>query len=170
MSINNNSDGSIWKALDITNNKESQSKDKIEFGDASTTPDSRTAITGFHVFTSRSRTDNGAPDINIARRPDTGFRGTMITLDIFFKSPDGRPGSIAILNRWLTEDNHSDLFRHGLFGLRFDKYPQFNLNPTPQAGFKFSDFRLDWDADRSPTATGQIVLELSGLGSRLGKL
>ena len=152
----------IYKLTALTQNENTSGIEKVDFGDAA-------LLTGIQFVASRKYTDNGSPGIDLARKPDTGFKVGKIIIDCaFILEQSTQPPQIAQLRKWVTGPNITSVFPEGQFGFRFDKIPAYNTKPTGTSGLKVLECVVQWTAAKQTYANGQIILEYSGDGANFG--
>lgn len=154
---------SIYRMTEIADTEDTILTDKIEFDGDAMVPDGRTGIVSFRPIISRTQTQNPAPFLEIARKPDTGFEGVRYAITVLFDESAGRAGAIAKLSEWLQSPNSiRGKFKEGRFGIRNDYRPEFNLLPDNNQGYKIVNFDLTQDLTIQSLFKGVIILELSG--------
>ena len=148
----------IFRLTNSTDTTEAEiDTDKVELDEGSTVNPARLISCNWGI--SRSQTDNDAPDQEIGRHPDVGFRGARVTLVLYFNP------AVSALNKitqWMTEEGRvAGLYREGRFGLRNDYSPHLNLTPENFRGYKLLNFDAEVDIMYGYTR-GTLVLEFSG--------
>ena len=139
-------------------------KGQVVFGGNSTTAN----IVSINAVMSRTPTANSAPAQNIARKPDTGFAGTQIILQVLFYEGDVTAPEIATLRNWYIQDGAiAGSFKNGRFGIKNDYRPEFNLDPGNGAGYKLVHFEVNQELKHNDFVPGTIILEFSGDPSEL---
>ena len=134
-------------------------------------PDKKSGIISTSCMMSRTQTDNAAPIQEESRKPDTGFQGLRITIQAVFDESDRKYAlGLAILKRWMTEDNFvRGLYPNGRFGFRNDFQPEFNITPTVDAGLKLVRVNSTLDNMYFQLRTIEIILEQSGAADKIGE-
>lgn len=90
------------------------------------------------------RTDVPAPQNQSTAVPDTGLSPPTITLGIKFNEnvAEALNKSVGILTLWALQDKTVRTnFPNGRFGIRNDKKPWMNFQPTAAAGWKIVDVK-----------------------------
>ena len=160
----------IFRMTNSTDTEDSITEDKIEFDSGAQVPDARSGIISFTPVMSRTQTENPAPFLQVARRPDTGFSGMRYTINVLFDETGGTAGGIAKLRDWMSEDNFvRATFNEGRFGIRNDYRPEFNIKPDNTAGYKLVHFETSQELLHHKIVKAVIILEFSGAAERLGE-
>jgi len=144
-------------------------------GNEAAFPDKHTTLQDIQFGIVRTQTDNPAPHQEDVKKPDTGFAGMTYTMRLMFMF--GSQG-LERLQDWTADANRvRRVFRHGRFGIRFDKSKKpdpyvrdddptripdsFDVHPTNNKGLKISSFEATWNPNNS-SVVGTLVMELSG--------
>ena len=160
----------LYRMTDTVDTEDTINTDKVEFDSDATIPDGRSGLVSFTPILSRTPTENPAPFLETARKPDTGFAGNRYTFQIFFDESDGnRAGAIEKLRDFEVQANFiKGKFKEGRIGVRNDYRPEFNLTPDNTAGYKLVSFEITQELLHHTLIRGTIILEFSGDPSRLG--
>ena len=161
-----------------TTTKNVGDESKIEFGiqnytEFQRTPDNSAYVTSFNAEITRTQTDNPVPLQDDTKNPDTGYSGTIITLQLFFDqtilNSEGNPTpsqAITRLIQWTgydtTLDEELKKFRRGRFGIRDLRHSDINVTPIPERGVKILKFIYAEDYQFLGQVTGTLVLQISG--------
>ena len=158
----------IFRMTDTTDTEDTITDDKVEFDGDAQVPDEKSGVISFAPVLSRTQTENPAPFQEISRKPDTGFAGIRYTLQLFFDESDGEAEGIQRIRNWYREENATSDFREGLFGIRNDYRPEFDLTPSSNAGYKLIHFELNQELLHSKLVRATLILEFSGDPAKLG--
>ena len=145
----------------------------IEMEGTARHPDGRTWYKSMNTKMTRIDTRNPAPFAENTPRPDTGFDGTRLTLEIEFSERTrvigsatdaaNRAAAIARLRDWHREDNSvRGRYRHGRIGIRNDYRPEFNLKPDNYGGYKLASFEMPHDLIVAYHIPATIILQYAG--------
>ena len=137
-------------------------------------PDGNTWYKSANFTMTRIDVRNAAPFAENTPRPDTGFDGTRIEMQIEFserervighatKDVPNRAKAIARLRDWFREDNSiRNKYRHGRIGIRNDYRPEFNLIPDNFGGYKLAQFSMPHDLTVAYHIPATIILQYAG--------
>ena len=136
-------------------------------------PDNRTKYVSMHPAGGRFDSRNPAPFAENTPRPDTGYSGTMIKLNLLFEELervpsaadewDNRAGGIARIIDWSRRDNSvRGKFKHGRIGFRNDYRPELNTRPDNFGGFKLAHYEFDSESKENYYTRMQVILQYSG--------
>ena len=136
-------------------------------------PDARTFYAGMNPPINRFDTKNPAPFSENTPRPDTGFSGLRIDMDLVFVETERvisasnektyRAGAIARLVKWSRSDNSvRGLYKHGRLGMRNDYRPEYNVTPDNYGGYKIISFDPSPFADVPYFTRAKLILQYSG--------
>ena len=143
-------------------------------------PDGNTWYTSCKGAMSRIDTRNPAPFAENTPRPDTGFDGLRVEMNLLFDERErkiGRTGNplsdtpdknnmakgLALLRDWFREDNSiRGKYRHGRIGMRNDYRPEFNVVPDNYGGYKLVHLETDHDLDVPYYIRTTIILQYAG--------
>lgn len=147
---------------------EATTVDKVEFDAGAVIPDGRSKIISFNPVMSRTETQNSAPFLELARKPDTGFSGNRYTIRIFFDESVALAAGLGRLIQWYSQENAlPGAYKNGRFGVRNNYRPELDLTPDNTAGYKFVHLDISQDLKISRVIIATVILEFSGDPSRL---
>ncbi|MCZ6583232.1 MAG: hypothetical protein O6761_08730 [Thaumarchaeota archaeon] len=100
---------------------------------------------------------------------DMGLQGIDIQLTTQIRETSSTIKDLTHLTTWLKENKtEQTLFSKGIFGLRMDDMPQFNITPTATYGFILAQARIHRNAEFTEKAEAIITLRFSGDPAGLG--
>ena len=153
---------------------------RIEMEGDANKPDENTKYVSAKFVMSRIDARNPAPFAENTPRPDTGFDGTRLEINLEFYEREriignsGTPPStdadtnnmakgIELLRNWFREDNSiRGRFRHGRIGIRNDYRPEFNLIPDNYGGYKLVHFEINHDLTVAYHVPATVILQYAG--------
>ena len=98
-----------------------------------------------------------------------GLQGIDVQITGQLRETASLVGDLANLVTWLQEDKtEQTLFPKGIFGLRMNDMPQFNLTPSPTFGYVLAQTRIIRDGEYKQKAGAVITLRFSGDPQGLG--
>ena len=136
-------------------------------------PDNRTKFVECNPPTNRFDTRNPNPFSENTIRPDTGYSGTMVQLDLLFDETDRvissatekdyRAKGIALLLNWSRSDNTvRSRFKNGRIGMRNDYRPEYSLKPDNFGGYKVLSFDPVTRTPHPYYTRARLILQYSG--------
>ncbi len=152
-----------------TGDTEATVTDKIEVEGDADTPDGRTKLISFRPRLSRARNSNASPYTEEPKKPDTGLSDLMYEITLLIDESAGTAGAIKKLRNWFREAGTvRGKFKEGRFGIRNNYRPEFNLTPSLNAGYKFTDFDCLHDLGIRALFRVTLIMEFSGEITSLG--
>ena len=98
-----------------------------------------------------------------------GLQGIDIQITGQLRETSSTSGDLSNLVTWLQEDKtEQTLFPKGIFGLRMDDMPQFNITPAFTFGYVLAQTRIIRDGEYKQKAGVVITLRFSGDPTGLG--
>ncbi len=130
--------------------------------------------TGSYVFNTEINYRNATPENprvagQINEVQDMGLQGIDVQITGQLRQSSSLTGDLSNLVTWLQEDKTEQTqFPKGIFGLRMDDLPQFNITPTLTFGYVLAQTRIIRDGEYKEKAGAVITLRFSGDPSGLG--
>ncbi len=130
--------------------------------------------TGSYVFNTEINYRNATPENprvagQINEVQDMGLQGIDVQITGQLRQSSSLTGDLSKLVTWLQEDKTEQTqFPKGIFGLRMDDLPQFNITPTLTFGYVLAQTRIIRDGEYKEKAGAVITLRFSGDPSGLG--
>ncbi len=160
----------IWRATTTEGATEAAALDanKIEFN---STP---VIATGSYVFNTEVNYRNATPENprvagQINEVQDMGLQGIDIQLTGQLRETSATDGDLSNLVTWLQENKtEQTTFPKGIFGLRMDDMPQFNVTPDFDFGYVLAQTRIIREGEYKEKAGVVITLRFSGDPTGLG--
>ncbi len=154
----------IWRATTAQGPTEAAALavNKIEFNS-----DPIVATGGF-VFNTEVNYRNATPENprvagQINEVQDMGLQGIDVQLTGQLRETSSSSGDLSNLVTWLQEDKTDQTsFPKGIFGLRMDDMPQFNVEPDTTFGYVLAQTRIIRDGEYKEKAGVVITLRFSG--------
>ncbi len=98
-----------------------------------------------------------------------GLQGIDVQITGQLRETSSLSGDLSNLVTWLQEDKtEQTLFPKGIFGLRMNDMPQFNVEPTFTFGYVLAQTRIIRDGEFKQKASVVITLRFSGDPQGLG--
>lgn len=114
------------------------------------------------------RTDVPAPQNQATAVPDTGLQPPTLTIGVKFNEQFQDRYEIGILTLWALQDKTVRTnYPNGRFGIRNNKKPWMNFQPTAQAGWKIVDVNVDDVLEWGGMVDAVITLHFGGQTSLL---
>jgi len=130
--------------------------------------------TGSYVFNTEVNYRNSTPENprvagQINEVQDMGLQGIDVQLTGQLRETSSTSGDLSNLVTWLQENKtEQSLFPKGIFGLRMDDMPQFNVQPALTFGYVLAQTRVIRDGEYKQKAGVVITLRFSGDPTGLG--
>ena len=130
--------------------------------------------TGSYVFNTEVNYRNATPENprvagQINEVQDMGLQGIDVQITGQLRQTSSASGDLANLVTWLQEDKtEQTTFPKGIFGLRMDDMPQFNIQPTSTYGYVLAQTRIIREGEYKEKAGAVITLRFSGDPTGLG--
>ena len=130
--------------------------------------------TGSYVFNTEVNYRNATPENprvagQINEVQDMGLQGIDVQITGQLRQTSSTSGDLANLVTWLQEDKtEQTTFPKGIFGLRMDDMPQFNVQPTSTYGYVLAQTRVIREGEYKEKAGAVITLRFSGDPQGLG--
>ena len=141
----------------------------LDFDDpglARAAPDRLTKLISFQPMVGRFRSRNPAPFADATVKQDVGFEGIRFHLTMLFDEQGLTTGHALGRNsllRWSIERGTiRGTYPHGTIGMRNDWSPEFNIEPSDQAGLKITSYQYLQEIGMPYLTRGEIILEFSG--------
>ena len=130
-------------------------------------PDKNTKLISFQPMVGRFRSRNPAPFSDATVKQDVGFEGVRFNLTILFNEQGLSDGEHAkgkdTLLRWSIERSTIiEKYPHGTIGMHNDWSPEFNIQPSADAGLKITSYQYLQEIGMPYLTRGEITLEFSG--------
>jgi len=98
-----------------------------------------------------------------------GLQGIDVQVTGQLRQASSTTGDLSHLVTWLQEDKtEQTLFPKGIFGLRMDDMPQFNVQPTDTYGYVLAQTRIIREGEYKEKAGVVLTLRFSGDPQGLG--
>ncbi len=160
----------IWRATTSEGADEDDALDenKIEFNS------SPVIATGSFVFNTEVNYRNSTPENprvagQINEVQDMGLQGIDIQITGQLRQTSSSDGDLSHLVTWLQENKtEQTTFPKGIFGLRMDDIPQFNVTPAFDFGYVLAQTRIIREGEYKEKAGVVITLRFSGDPTGLG--
>ena len=130
--------------------------------------------TGSYVFNTEINYRNSTPENprvagQINEVQDMGLQGIDVQVTGQLRETSSLIGDLSHLVTWLQEDKtEQTLFPKGIFGLRMNDMPQFNVTPSATFGYVLAQTRIIRDGEYKQKAGAVITLRFSGDPQGLG--
>lgn len=130
--------------------------------------------TGSYVFNTEVNYRNSTPENprvagQINEVQDMGLQGIDVQITGQLRETASLVGDLANLVTWLQENKtEQTLFPKGIFGLRMNDMPQFNVTPSPTFGYVLAQTRIIREGEYKQKAGAVITLRFSGDPQGLG--
>jgi hypothetical protein len=130
--------------------------------------------TGSYVFNTEVNYRNATPENprvggQINEVQDMGLQGIDVQITGQLRQTSSTSGDLANLVTWLQEDKTEQTsFPKGIFGLRMDDMPQFNIQPSSTYGYVLAQTRVIREGEYKEKAGVIITLRFSGDPAGLG--
>jgi len=130
--------------------------------------------TGSYVFNTEINYRNSTPENprvagQINEVQDMGLQGIDVQVTGQLRQTSSLIGDLAHLVTWLQEDKtEQTLFPKGIFGLRMNDMPQFNITPSATFGYVLAQTRIIREGEYKQKAGAVITLRFSGDPQGLG--
>lgn len=154
-----NENSAIWRCSTTATAEDDQAAaDLIQFNESPVT------TTGGYVHLSDVNWRISVPENeriagNINEVQDMGLDGIDYLVTASFKNTDSTASThqLAKLRTWMATDKVSDNFPKGMFGLRLDDMPQFNVTPSSTYGLVLAGIHPIRDPIRGPNVAGCVI-------------
>ena len=165
-----NENTAIWRATASEGATEAAAlvANKIEFN-------SQPVIsTGSSVFNTEVNYRNATPENprvagQINEVQDMGLAGIDVQITGQLRQTSSTTGDLAHLVTWLQENKtEQTLFPFGIFGLRMDDMPQFNVEPSTTYGYILAQARMIRSGEYQEKVGVILTLRFSGDPAGLG--
>lgn len=114
------------------------------------------------------RADVAAPDQRTLSKPDTGMASIQLKIGIKVNETVADNKKVGILTKWGIEKKAvRNIYSRGRFGIRNDKKPWMNFQPTDTAGWKIVDVNVDDVIEFGGLIDMMVTLEFAGATSEL---
>jgi hypothetical protein len=142
--------------------------DKIEFNEGAVV-NANGYLTNTRFVMGSSVAVNEMPG-SIDKLQDTGVNGITIYVSGSITDPSGNGKNPAHkFKEWMLEPKTNTVFPKGLFGLRLDDFPVFDLTPTADRGYILTDVEFVRNGDTKGKLEFIATLRFSGtVGSKDG--
>ncbi len=130
--------------------------------------------TGSYVFNTEVNYRNATPENprvagQINEVQDMGLQGIDVQITGQLRQTSSTTQDLANLVTWLQENKtEQTLFPKGIFGLRMDDMPQFNVEPTATYGYVLAQTRIIREGEYKQKAGVVLTLRFSGDPQGLG--
>jgi len=130
--------------------------------------------TGSYVFNTEINYRNSTPENprvagQINEVQDMGLQGIDVQVTGQLRQTSSLIGDLSHLVTWLQEDKtEQTLFPKGIFGLRMNDMPQFNVTPSATFGYVLAQTRIIRDGEYKQKAGVVLTLRFSGDPQGLG--
>jgi len=130
--------------------------------------------TGSYIFNTEVNYRNATPENprvagQINEVQDMGLQGIDIQVTGQLRQTSSITGDLKHLVTWLQENKTNQTsFPKGIFGLRMDDMPQFNITPTTTYGYVLAQARIIRNGEYKEKAGVVITLRFSGDPAGLG--
>ena len=153
----------------FTTNESGGAGTRIEFDGDGDTPDARSHISNYKVIMSLVTQENPNPNTNNPNSlQDTGLAIVEYELTGYFDEKDGTASGIAYCRNWLREAKTSASLPFGIFGIRNDVKPEFDLTPSADEGLILEHFECNEDYEFLGRVPFVIKLRYNGDITALG--
>ena len=161
---------SIWRATVAQGATEAAAlaENKILFNS------SPVIATGSYLFNTEVNYRNATPENprvagQINEVQDMGLQGIDVQVTGQIRQSSSVTDDLQHLVTWLQEDKtEQTTFPKGIFGLRMDDMPQFNVEPSSTYGYVLAQTRIIRDGEYKQKAGVVITLRFSGDPTGLG--
>ena len=165
-----NENTAIWRATVAQGATEAAALDenKILFNS------SPVIATGSYLFNTEVNYRNATPENprvagQINEVQDMGLQGIDVQVTGQIRQSSSVTDDLQHLVTWLQEDKtEQTTYPKGIFGLRMDDMPQFNLTPTDTFGYVLAQTRIIRDGEYKEKASIVATLRFSGDPQGLG--
>lgn len=113
-------------------------------------------------------TDVPAPANKALTNPDTGLAPLTLKIGIVINEKSVGNRQVGLLSLWALQDKEvRNVFSKGRFGIRNNKKPWMNFQPTNTAGWKLVDVNFDDDLIYGGKIDALLTLEFGGASAEL---